>query len=163
VAGPLGIEVKNVRNWLYPDRREIIETIRKCLILNCVPVVIARRVPYVTFALLSKCGVLFHENYRQLFPATAQALADQARDKTLLGYHDLQLGSEPDDRLKRFLNSTLADQAETARAKFEEHKDLLEAFSIGGMRYNEFAGRVLRRSRGQNEDGEFPEGDPADW
>jgi len=44
IAGPLGIECKNVRNWLYPCRREIIDTIRKCLTLNCVPVVVARRV-----------------------------------------------------------------------------------------------------------------------
>ena len=118
---------------------------------------------YLTFTLLSKCGLLFHENYHQLFPASAQTLADQAKDKTLLGYHDLRTGNEPDDRLKHFVSVTLDNQAEAARQKFEEHKDLLDSFATGGMKYTEFAGRVLRRYRGQNEDGEFPEGDPADW
>ena len=30
-AGWFGIECKNVREWLYPDRDEILETLRKCL------------------------------------------------------------------------------------------------------------------------------------
>jgi hypothetical protein len=54
-AGYLGIECKNIRPWLYPDREEVSETLTKCLALNCVPVIIARRVPYVSFILLSKC------------------------------------------------------------------------------------------------------------
>jgi hypothetical protein len=34
----LGVECKNVREWLYPDRDEIRDMIDKCLRLNCVPV-----------------------------------------------------------------------------------------------------------------------------
>jgi hypothetical protein len=30
-AGPLGIECKNVRHWMYPHVEEISETLRKCL------------------------------------------------------------------------------------------------------------------------------------
>jgi hypothetical protein len=59
-AGHLGIECKNVRSWLYPDRDEITDAIRKCIAINCVPVLIGRRIPYVTFSLLSRCGVLMH-------------------------------------------------------------------------------------------------------
>jgi hypothetical protein len=76
-AGYVGIECKNVRPWLYPDRDEVIETLKKCLALRCLPVIIGRRVPYVSFMLLSKCGVLFHQNYTQLFPNSEKAIADQ--------------------------------------------------------------------------------------
>jgi hypothetical protein len=53
-----------------------------------------------------------------------------------------------------------------ARQKFEAHKDLIEPYTTGAMVYEEFAARVLRRSRGENEDGEFqsPEpGEPEQW
>jgi hypothetical protein len=162
-AGYLGVECKNIRSWLYPDREEITDTIRKCLALNCVPVIIARRIPYVTFMLLSKCGMLFHQNYNQLLPSSDKALADQARDKNLLGYHDIRVGNEPDNRLVTFLATKLPTITEGAREKFEAHKDLLQAFSEDQMSYHEFAARVLRRFRGENEDGEIATIDPADW
>jgi hypothetical protein len=57
----LGVECKNVREWLYPDRDEIRDMIDKCLRLNCVPVIVGRRIPYVTFHLLRRCGVIIQQ------------------------------------------------------------------------------------------------------
>jgi hypothetical protein len=85
-AGPLAIECKNVRHWMYPRRPEMKLALRKALALDAVPVLIARRIPYVTFAVLSKCGFILHQTYNQLFPAAEAELAAKARDKTLLGY-----------------------------------------------------------------------------
>lgn len=130
--------------------------------LGCVPVIIGRRVPYVSYVLLSKCGVLFHQNYSQLFPDSEKSIADQARDKMLLGYHDIRVGNQPDARLTMFLKTTLPGILPAARARFTEYADLLEVFADGSMPYREFAARVMRRDRGENEDGEI-EGDPADW
>ena len=48
-AGWAGIEVKNIRQWLYPSRQEIADLIRKAVALDCVPILIARRFSYVTF------------------------------------------------------------------------------------------------------------------
>jgi hypothetical protein len=79
------------------------------------------------------------------------------------GYHDIRLGNQPDSRLRTFLETTFPKIAEGARAKFDEFKDLLGAFSTGQMPYHEFAGRVIRRERGENEEGDFRTGDPADW
>jgi hypothetical protein len=161
-VGPLGVECKNVRSWLYPDREEVTDAIRKCIAINSVPVIIGRRIPYVTFALLSKCGVLFHQTYGQLLPESDRDLADQARDKTLLGYHDIQLGNQPDARLCTFIETNLPAIASQARQKFAENIDLLEPFSNSEMPYVEFAARVIRRYRGEDEDGELG-GDPAEW
>lgn len=162
-AGFLGIECKNVREWIYPDRREITETLRKCLILDCIPVLIGRRIPYITFFLLNKCGVIIHQTYNQLLPASAQDVADKAKYKLLLGYHDIRTGNTPDARLLTFITRNLMVIAPDARPKYDRYRDLLEGFANLTMRYKEFAARVLRRDRGQNEDLDLPNGDPADW
>ena len=101
------IEAKNVRQWLYPDRQEIRELLLKSCDLNAVPVLVARRIPYVTFKVLNACGVLVHENFNQFYPETDHELATLARDKRLLGYHDIRLGNDPDARLLRFIKEQL--------------------------------------------------------
>jgi hypothetical protein len=154
-GGPLGIECKNVRHWMYPHVPEIKELLRKCIALNAVPVLIARRIPFVTFTLLSRCGVIVHQTYNQLLPATAVALAAQIRDKTLLGYHDVRTGNLPDARLVKFITVNLPKIAAEARESFKEYADLLSGFAYGEMDYEEFAARVLRRSRGDPEDWAF--------
>jgi hypothetical protein len=156
-AGPIGIECKNVRHWMYPHVPEIKDVLRKCLALNAVPVLIARRIPYVTFAVLSRCGLIIHQTYNQYFPVSELALATSVRDKTLLGYHDIRTTNQPDDRLIKFVVQNLPHIAAQARLKFEAHKDLLEPFSTAAMSYEEFTARVLRRSRGENEDGPYAE------
>jgi hypothetical protein len=152
-AGPLGIECKNVRHWMYPHVPEIKETLRKCVALNAVPVFIARRIPFVTFAVLGKCGFVIHQTYNQLFPSADANTAQKVRDKNLLGYHDVRTGNAPDARLMKFITVNLPTIAAESRAKFEDNKDLLEAYSNGQMPYEEFVARVLRRYRGENEDG----------
>jgi hypothetical protein len=136
---------------------EVRDLLRKCLALNAVPTLIARRIPFVTFAILSRCGVIIHETYNQLLPATEATIAAQVRDKMLLGYHDVRTGNQSDTRLIKFITVNLPLVAPAARAKFEAYKDLLEAFASGDKQYEEFAARVLRRSRGQNEDGDYPQ------
>ncbi len=165
-SGQLGIECKNVREWLYPDREEVRELLQKCLALDVVPVLIGRRIPFVTFRLLNACGVILHQTYNQLVPAADQSNADRARDKTLLGYHDLRTGNQPDARLLKFITKNMLAVAPGARAKFAEYQDLLEAFASGQMSYKSFAARVRRRGLGLDEDRDADdddEGDPADW
>lgn len=154
-AGWVGIEAKNVREWLYPDREEIAELLSKAVTLDCVPVLIGRRIPFVTFKVLSPCGVVFHQTYNQLLPLTNRELAEKAKDKQLLGYHDIRIGNEPDKRLLKFIGSNLPQVLPDARKRFDEYKDLVEPFANKTMRYKEFAARVRRRSKGMNED--------ADW
>ena len=153
-AGLAGIEAKNIREWLYPDREEITDLLRKAVALDCVPVLIARRFPFVTFKVLSACGVVFHQNYNQLLPETARDLAEKAKDKRLLGYHDIRVGNQPNDRLIKFVTTILPQILPEARERFEEYKDLLDDFA-DGMEYEEFAARARRRSEGVDEDRDY--------
>ncbi|MFY9830963.1 MAG: hypothetical protein WCD75_15655 [Rhodoplanes sp.] len=141
-----------MREWLYPDRKEILETLRKCLTLTTVPVIIARRTPYVSYRLLARCGVIFHQTYNQRIPAADKELAEKAKHKDLLGYHDIRLGNEADDRLHTFVQETLPDIAEEMRGRFDENYDLLSEWAFGSMDYTEFAARIRRREQGTNED-----------
>ena len=55
-----GIEVKNVRPWIYPDSSKyLFDLLKKCCAISAVPVLIARRIHYSTFSVLSRCGASF--------------------------------------------------------------------------------------------------------
>jgi hypothetical protein len=143
---------------MYPHEPEVRDMIRKCVAIDAVPVLIARRIPFVTFTLLSRCGVIVHQTYNQLMPASEAALAQKVKHKMLLGYHDIRLGNVPDVRLVKFVTENLPRVAASARERFREYFDLLSDYGAG-MDYEAFAARVLRRSRGEDEDW-GPDGPP---
>ena len=147
----MAVEVKNVRPWIYPRDDGLMAFLVKCCELDAVPLLIARRIPFVTFKVFHTCGVLFHQTYNQRFPETARDAAALAARKDLLGYHDIRVGNEPDARLTTFM-TTLPRLIVPARAKFDEFKDLLCAFATKEMPYSEFAARVRRRAAGTSED-----------
>lgn len=161
-AGWTGVEVKNVREWLYPDRTEVKDMLAKACALDAVPVLIARRIPFVTFKLLYPCGLVIWQTYRQRYPAADQALAVLAADKRLLGYFDIRVGNEPDTHLRRFIQQNLPDVLPRARERFEVYKDLLEAYGTGHMSYPAFAARVRRRQSGAPEDYEYDAEEPRE-
>lgn len=161
-GGYCGIEAKNIRQWLYPNDQEIKDAIRKARTLGVVPVIIARRIPFVTFRVLGTCGVVMHETFNQHMANADAALAAQAKEKTLLGYHDIRVGNEPDARLHRFVSVNLPGLVAEAVAKLDMFGDLLDAFASNEMRYSEFAARVRRRELGQKEDNDWEEHDGPD-
>ena len=154
-AGWAGIEVKNVREWLYPNREEITDLLRKAIALDCVPVLIARRFPFVTFKVLSNCGVILHQTFNQLLPEADREFAEKIKHKNTLGYHDIRTGNQPDNRLIRFIGTNLPSLLPNARERFDVYNDLLTEFAFSDMSYEEFAARVRRRSHGQFEDGDW--------
>ena len=162
-GGYAGIEVKNIREWLYPDREEIREMLFKCCALDVVPVLIGRRIHYSTFSVLNPCGVIFHQTFNQLYPESAKALAAKVREKGLLGYHDVRLGNQPDTRLIRFIHEILPGLLPTARASFEKFKDLLSGYAEREHSYHSFAARVKRRMRGEPEDLPEFESETGEW
>ena len=149
---PAGIEAKNVREWLYPDRVEVRDLLLKACAVTAVPVLIARRIPFVTFKLFNAIGGIIHQTYNQRFPAADAALAAQAADKSLLGYHDIRLGNEPDARLTKFIVQNLPPLIQPSHARFMSFIDLAHPYATGEMPYAEFFARVRRRIAGTPED-----------
>ena len=96
-------------------------------------------------------------DYNQRFAQADAELADNARHKDKLGYHDIRLGNVPDGRLMKFVRENLPRVLPEARQRFEENRDLLSAFASGGRDYEEFAARIRRRVGGTNEDHDWEE------
>lgn len=167
-AGYAGIEVKNVRQWFYPDREEIREMLLKCCALDIIPVLIARRIHYSTFSVLNPCGVIIHQTYNQLYPNCCAAdLVPRLRDRDLLGFHDIRAIDAADAngthaRLSKFIHHNLPQLLPSARTAFDEYKDLLAAYATGEYPYKEFAARVKRRYRNEPEDLTEAEPGPPD-
>ena len=153
-AGFAGVEAKNVREWLYPGGDEIKDLLFKCVALDCVPILVARRFPRVTFEILDMCGVVLHQTLNQLYHVADQDLADLAMRQDLLGFNDIRVGDEPDGPLLRFIDTTLPEVLPDARVRFDKFKDLLAAYAREEIQYREFAGRVRLRAVGRVE---------ADW
>lgn len=150
--GPVGIEVKNIRKWVYSQSDEVVEMIEKCCALDVVPVLIARRYSYEAFSVLTECGVIVHQMYNQLYAQADAPLAERVKNKRLLGYHDVKVGNEPDDRLLKFVNVNLPRLLSSAREKFDEKKELLEEYVTTNMGYAEFVAKARGRFNEESED-----------
>ena len=131
-AGAVGVEVKNIREWFYSDRDEVKEFLAKCCALDAVPVLIVRRYAYEAFSVLTDCGVLVHQMYNQRYANADRALAERVKDKRLLGYHDVRVGNDADERLIKFVHANLPMLLARARGKFNDKKELLEAYAHEG-------------------------------
>jgi hypothetical protein len=150
---------------MYPNRSEIRETITKAWHLDCVPVLIARRIHPSTVFVFGKCGLIVHQNFNQLVPASDPELVANLKHKDLMGFFDIRATNEADARMQRFFADSLPKAMPAAREKWEAHADLIERYATDPeMTYEEFAGRVGRRARGENEDGfDTPPDDPDDY
>ena len=150
-AGFAGVEAKNAREWLYPRGDEIKDLLFKCVALDCVPILVARRFPSVTFKVLGACGVILHQTLNQLYHVADKELADRAMRQDSLGFDDICVGDEPDAPLVRFIGTTLPNVLPDARTRFDKFKDLLARYVDREIQYAEFAGRVRRRTAGKEE------------
>jgi hypothetical protein len=142
-AGGLGIEVKNIREWVYPDKDIVKDLLRKCIQVDVIPVLVARRIHYSTFTILNACGGIIHQIYNQLYPLADAELAEEVRDKTKLGYSDVRVGNEPDARLLKFFGSSLNSIAPSSRNTFNRNKAAIADYVLGSINYAQFVA-VLR-------------------
>jgi hypothetical protein len=152
IAGPIGIEVKNIREWIYPTQAEMRELSFKASVSDSVPVLIGRRIPFVTRLLFEQCGFVFFEMFNQYYPTSDADLAALASDKDLLGFHDIRVGNDLSPQLRAFIQNDLVARARDSRDVFERHRDLVLGFGSREHSYQSFAARVRRRRSGSPED-----------
>lgn len=139
-----GIEVKKYRTWLYPRSSEVRELLWKCADADAVPVLITRRLPFLTIRLLQASGCITHENYNQLYPGADAALAEEVRKKDKLGYHDVRTGNEPDGRLLRFVAELLPVLVQEARPAFERFREAHRTYGKGESSYLQWYRQISR-------------------
>jgi hypothetical protein len=123
------IEVKNLRDWLYPWSGEVYQLLDKSARLQqrhpdqlIVPLLIARRLHFTTFREAKALGFLGIETKRHYIAATVdeEALAEV---RVELGFLDLVAESGPDALIVRRLVKTLPKELERSAATWRRSSD----------------------------------------
>lgn len=122
--GPLCIECKNYREWFYPHHNEIKSTIIKSYELGAIPVFVGRRIHYTTREnFFAPAGIVFHESFHQYYDPIHANIAEQAKDKTLLGFSDIRASHDPEKRTIRFFADFLPSLIEKAEPLWAKARD----------------------------------------
>jgi hypothetical protein len=125
------IECKNLREWQYPSSDRIKSLVRKAIAADVTPILIARRIPFITKQVLCEpAGIIAHETYNQLYPDTehGRQLAARVREIRGLGYFDVRASDEPLPRTIDFFQRNLPALLSTAAEKFRANRNLLSAW-----------------------------------
>lgn len=133
-AGPLCIECKNYREWLYPRHQNIKELIIKSAGLGAVPVLINRRIHYTTRTnFLEPAGIIAHESLYQYFPADQMDLAERAKHKRSLGFTDVIATEDPHPRTVKFFNRILPKIVDYMGERWKVNRSALVDYAVGDI------------------------------
>ena len=157
----IGVEAKNVREWIYPSSERLWRMIRKCLVIDAVPLLVTREVAYITHVVCSRMGMLAFETHRQLFsPLIPPYYLTGIRHKDELGYKDV-LTWDPDHRhphLLTFLEKTLPRVLPATVAQWQASNRFCRSTraSLGGSSMTKRGRRCTAASRGRSFRGPSP-------
>jgi hypothetical protein len=131
-AGPLCIECKNYREWIYPHHEVIKQLIIKADDLNAVPLFIARRIHYTALSnLLQPAGIIAHETYFQYYPSDQAQLAAKVSHKRSLGFTDVVATDVPHERTVRFFETILPSLVSTMAQRWRRNRTSLRRYADG--------------------------------
>jgi uncharacterized protein YktA (UPF0223 family) len=135
----LGIECKNIRQWVYPDSQEVWRMIARACTLECLPVMVSRKISFLSRAgLFSKVGILGFSSQFQYFDNAVNARSkytfrQDIIGKDRLGFADIRLikPSDPAPKnIRDFFKHTLPENIEEYYDKFLGKKELLQKYAI---------------------------------
>ena len=124
-----GGEAKNYREWIYPDSSEIWSAISKCCELDAVPVLITRKLPYISFLLFRNIGMVGYQTHFQFFHPIVEPELARVKHVAGLGYKDIHCVTEPDANMINFFKTTLPRIGPDFQQRFASHKLLLQHFA----------------------------------
>jgi hypothetical protein len=124
-----GGEVKNYREWIYPESWEIWAAVSKCCELDVVPILVARKLPYISYLFFGKVGMLGYQTHFQMFHPVTEPELQRVRAVDGLGYKDIRCLLEPAENLVRFFRVTVSRVAGEFRKRFERTREVLRRFA----------------------------------
>lgn len=136
---PISIEAKNIREWIYPASAEVWRTIARACTLNCLPVLIARKISFIAKAgFFANFGMLGYDSNFQFFDRIVQRDTNYKFKKDVigkdrLGFADIKLIKSKDktpDYIINFFDNILDNNAAEYYDKFMKHKDILKKYAI---------------------------------
>ena len=105
--------------------------VKKCLTIDALPFLVARKFPFVTHAVFSRLGIMGFQIHNQYFSPLVEGSLAEIRHKDSLGYKDV-ITSDPNHshpHLVRFLQA-LPTKLSSWRAKWDESRELLHEFAV---------------------------------
>lgn len=148
----LMIEVKNVRPWLYPRAEQIYQVLHKAAMMQerepdfpIVPVLIARRLHYLTWTMAKDLGLYLINTRRQYMLSSGIEDRHLEEVRNELGLRFLTPTTNADDDLTHRLAHSLPPWAMTAArawsetgARFADHYDVLRRSLSDQERHDAF-------------------------
>ncbi len=138
----LGIEDKNWREWIYPNDDIIPTLLKKCLDNQHVPILITRKLPYLTRLVFKHAGMLGFETHFMYLHPSLEAAFQLVRHKDGIGFADLRYALDPPRHLIQFFQSVVPKEIAATAATFAANRDLIRAFVEGTISYYEFMSRL---------------------
>jgi hypothetical protein len=138
----LGLEDKNWREWVYPNDEIIPKLLRKCLGNGHVPVLIARKLPYITRLVFKAVGILGFETHFMYLHPVLESKFELIRHKDGLGFADLRFTADPPRHLVHFLQTVLPKEISTTATTFAENRSLIESYLGEQTSYYEFMSKL---------------------
>ena len=162
-VGPLCIECKNYREWLYPNNQNIKDLIIKSAHLSAVPVLINRRIHYTTRTnFLEPAGIIAHESLYQYFPADQMDLAQKAKHKRSLGFTDVMATEDPHPRTTKFFNQLLPKIVDFMGERWKANRSALIDYAVGDINLAQLYTAIGSPAGGKWQDFEEQEEPPFD-
>ena len=127
----IGSEVKNVREWIYPMSGEVWVMVKKCLQIDAIPFLIARKTSYIARTILDQLGIMHFEVFRQVFSKNVADLLRDIQHIDKLGYKDVvAVDIRANPHLVAYLQDAIPGQVKGCRAQLKKNHDLLNEFAV---------------------------------
>jgi len=139
-----GVEVKNIREWAYPDSWEVWKALQSCAELEVMPVYIARQIAYPTFKFFGEVGAIGYTTYKQFWDVTLKDRLEDVRVK--FGFKDIvfpveypvsdedrPLVNAPTERDVALFTKTVPKMAKQKGELFMKQKDMIWKYADRGL------------------------------
>lgn len=142
------IEVKNIRDWIYPSSQELYQLLTKAADAQSqrpehliAPVLICRRAHFTAYRMAKDLGFFIIQTRRQYLPQSVPE--DRLFEiQSELGFQDLSTEPGPDPRLRHFMVDIFGPQALAKAAKW---RDTVASPLADGFRSMQADGLTRRR------------------
>lgn len=131
----LGIEIKNIREWIYPESVEIWKALKSCIDLDCIPIIISRVFHYTAFTFFRDIGAFAYQTKHQYFSTHLWKHPLYSTVKKELHFRDMVLWKEdkPDPKVTSFFSDLLPKHISRIAQNYENHRQLIDNYAQGPL------------------------------
>jgi len=146
-AVPIGIEVKNIREWVYPESSELWQALRAAVELECVPILVTRRIHITTGRFCKSIGMLAHETQKQYFARSLESDSRLLAAHDGLYFRDVIAWEAADPSVTKFFEVTLPTVLDRTVQNFAKFGDLIRTYAIDAQLHNDHLHLEVRKKR----------------